>query len=135
MNPGSPNFSVKDHQDTLCVAERRHRLSQSFSGRAKRVRVPKYYNRHPHTPAQGINSNSMKKLSREELKHCNGQHGAPAYIGCNGKLYDVSCSWHWKECRHHALHMAGEDLTKFLSEAPHGADMLERVPEVGKLVD
>ena len=32
------------------------------------------------------------------------------------------------------MHSAGEDLTSSLDQAPHGEDLLERVPMVGTLV-
>lgn len=35
--------------------------------------------------------------------------------------------------RHQVLHTAGADLTASLDQAPHGADLLERVPVVGML--
>jgi len=35
--------------------------------------------------------------------------------------------------RHQVAHNAGEDLTDALEQAPHGADMLERLPMVGTL--
>jgi len=36
--------------------------------------------------------------------------------------------------RHQALHRAGEDLTDALGNAPHGEDLLERVPVIGKFI-
>lgn len=65
----------------------------------------------------------------------NGLDGKPAYIACRGKIYDVSMSWHWKGGKHQVLHEAGEDLTVALDKAPHGEDLLERVPVIGVLVE
>jgi predicted heme/steroid binding protein len=76
----------------------------------------------------------MRTLSREELAHCNGQNGAPAYIAYNGKVYDVSHSFLWQKGRHQVRHLAGVDYTGGLDQAPHGADLLERLPVVGRLV-
>jgi predicted heme/steroid binding protein len=75
----------------------------------------------------------MKRFSREELARYNGKDGAPAYIACKGKVYDVSASFLWQNGRHQVVHNAGEDLTDALEQAPHGADMLERLPVVGTL--
>lgn len=77
----------------------------------------------------------MRAFSREELARCNGQDGAPAYIAYEGKVYDVSHSFLWQKGRHQARHPAGVDYTGALAQAPHGADLLERVPLVGLLVD
>jgi len=77
----------------------------------------------------------MKRFSKEELARYNGKNGAPAYVAYKGKVYDVSASFIWRNGRHQVLHNAGEDLTDALEQAPHGADMLERLPMVGTLHD
>lgn len=76
----------------------------------------------------------MKKLNKQELSKYNGKDGAPAYIAYQGKIYDVSDSFLWKNGKHQVFHQAGEDLTEALKDAPHGSDMLERVPLIGILV-
>lgn len=74
----------------------------------------------------------MKEFTTEELKKFDGNNN-PAYIAYKGKVYDVADSWHWKNGKHHALHQAGKDLTKELEKAPHGKDLIEKFPVVGKL--
>ncbi|RKX84282.1 MAG: cytochrome B5, partial [Spirochaetes bacterium] len=37
--------------------------------------------------------------------------------------------------RHQVLHKAGKDLTEELKQAPHGKDLLKRVPVIGRLAD
>ena len=76
----------------------------------------------------------LKEFSREELSRFDGKEGRHAYIACKGKVYDVSNSFLWMGGRHQALHQAGEDLADLLDTAPHGEDLLERVPVVGKLI-
>jgi predicted heme/steroid binding protein len=76
----------------------------------------------------------MRIFTREELKRYDGK-GGPAYIAYSGKVYDVSQSFHWKKGKHHVTHRAGCDLTEALKKAPHSADMLEKFPTVGELVD
>jgi predicted heme/steroid binding protein len=49
------------------------------------------------------------------------------------KVYDVSQSFLWQGGRHLVLHTAGADLTSSLDQAPHGADLLERVRFIGIL--
>ena len=77
----------------------------------------------------------MRKLTPEELSRCNGKDGAPIYIAYKSKVYDVSRSFLWKQGRHQVLHAAVADLTGELDAAPHGADLLERFPVVGILID
>lgn len=72
-------------------------------------------------------------FSPHELACYNGQNGAPAYIAYRGVVYDVTASYHWRNGKHWVTHKAGADLTAELSQAPHTADMLKRVPVVGIL--
>ncbi len=76
---------------------------------------------------------AMRKLTRAQLALYNGKDGAPAYVAANGRVYDVSSSYHWRKGRHHALHSAGVDLTDRLMDAPHGSHLLDRVPVAGVL--
>ena len=55
------------------------------------------------------------------------------YIAYNGKVYDVSTSFLWKDGRHQAIHTAGTDLTEALKQAPHSEEVLKRFPIVGVL--
>jgi predicted heme/steroid binding protein len=77
----------------------------------------------------------VKNLTPEELARYDGLEGRPAYIAYRGKVYDVSDSFLWMGGRHQVLHDAGRDLTAALDEAPHGADLLDRVPVVGTVSD
>jgi predicted heme/steroid binding protein len=75
----------------------------------------------------------MKEFTLDELSKYNGQGDMPAYIAYKGKVYDVSNSFLWKGGKHQVLHDTGKDLTQALEEAPHGPDLLERVPVIGIL--
>jgi len=77
----------------------------------------------------------MRKLTQEELSRCDGKDGAPTYIAYKSKVYDVSRSFLWMQGRHQVVHTAGVDLTGELDSAPHGADLLERFPVVGIIID
>ncbi|HIH70844.1 MAG TPA: cytochrome B5, partial [Methanothermobacter thermautotrophicus] len=44
-------------------------------------------------------------------------------------------SFLWRDGRHQAGHSAGSDLTEDIKKAPHGAELLERFPVVGVLID
>jgi predicted heme/steroid binding protein len=73
------------------------------------------------------------RINRAELSQFNGKNGTRTYIAYQGRVYDVTGSFHWQNGKHWVTHYAGQDLTAELSEAPHGADMLGRFPIVGNL--
>ena len=77
----------------------------------------------------------MKEFTLDELRRCDGKDGRRALIAYNGKVYDVTDSFLWQEGRHQVLHAAGADLTDAMADAPHGDDLMARVPVVGVLVD
>lgn len=76
----------------------------------------------------------MKRFGRTELARYDGKNGGPAYIAYKGKVYDASNSFQWRNGRHQVLHSAGEDLTDSIDQAPHGEDLLERLPVIGILL-
>ena len=67
----------------------------------------------------------------EELKAYDGEHGEKILIAANGNVYDVTGSRMWNGGLHATRHKAGDDLTEYLKDAPHGANVLERVERVG----
>lgn len=73
----------------------------------------------------------MKKMQSEEVSRYNGKDGNPAYVVHKDKVYDVSASKLWKGGMHMRRHPAGRDLTHDIQAAPHGAEVLERYPQVG----
>jgi len=78
---------------------------------------------------------AKRVFTKAELGRYNGQNGTPAFVACEGKVYDVSRSFLWRNGRHQVLHTAGADLTEALAQAPHGANLLRRFPIVGDLVE
>lgn len=75
----------------------------------------------------------MKRFDEAELAQYDGKAGASAYIAYDGKVYDVSSSFLWRDGEHQVLHSAGINLTDDLKDAPHGEDLLEEFPVVGLL--
>lgn len=73
----------------------------------------------------------MQEFDRESLAQYNGRDGRPAYVACQGKVYDVSASRMWKAGEHMKRHAAGRDLTQDILAAPHGAEKLMDMPQVG----
>ncbi|MBI9084626.1 MAG: CopD family protein [Desulfobacterales bacterium] len=63
-----------------------------------------------------------------------GIDGRPAHIAHDGRVYDVSASGRWTAGRHFGKHQAGNNLTDALAGAPHGAEVLEKIPCLGPLV-
>ena len=76
----------------------------------------------------------MKTFTSDELSKYDGSHGI-TYIGYQGKVYDVSKSYHWRTGRHQVMHHGGHDLSDVLQRAPHGFDLLQKFPVVGDLVN
>ncbi len=65
-------------------------------------------------------------MKRKDIKKFNGQNGQPAYIIYKNKVYDVTNSRFWKNGTHMSRHKAGEDMTDFISLAPHKDELLKR---------
>ncbi len=76
----------------------------------------------------------MIELTPEELAGYDGTAGSKAYVAYAGYVYDVTASFLWQGGRHQALHRAGRDLTGEIEAAPHGPELLLRVPRIGRLV-
>jgi len=72
-------------------------------------------------------------MSDDELSRCDGREGRPALFAYDGQVYDVGGSRFWKQGGHMGRHQAGNNLTDILSQAPHGAEMMARLPIVGRL--
>ena len=74
----------------------------------------------------------MRLFTQEELAQFDGSKGNPSYAAYNGKVYDVSKGPNWAGGAHYQ-HVAGEDLTESMQDAPHGDDVMEGYPVVGEL--
>jgi predicted heme/steroid binding protein len=81
-------------------------------------------------------ADSKRRFTRAELALYNGRDPSlPVLIAYKGKVYDVTRSYPWAGGVHWARLYAGEDQTGKLIAAPHGEEMLQRVPCVGLLED
>ena len=74
-----------------------------------------------------------KKITPADLAAADGTQGHPAHVAYEGRVFDVGVSDLWAGGQHMGLHQAGADLTAELSDAPHGPEVLERVPQVAVL--
>jgi len=77
----------------------------------------------------------MKDYTPQDLAERNGKQGKPVLVAVDGNVYDVSASKRWMHGNHMKRHEAGQDLTAEIEGAPHGLEVLERVPRVGKYVE
>jgi len=73
-------------------------------------------------------------MNAEELARCDGKEGRPALFAHDGVIYDAAASRLWKQGIHMGRHQAGSDLSDVLAQAPHGAELMARLPAVGRLV-
>ena len=73
----------------------------------------------------------IKEYTLEELAKYNGKNGK-TYVAYQGKVYDVSNSYLWKDGIHKG-HYAGKDLTEELNKSPHGPKIIKGFPVVGTL--
>ncbi len=80
--------------------------------------------------------NETRVFSLKELEQFDGKDGRPAYVGLDGKVYDLTGSSFWEDGAHESCPdgFAGQDLTDLMDEAPpdHRAEM-EGFPIVGTL--
>ncbi|MBN2232606.1 MAG: hypothetical protein JW781_07290 [Deltaproteobacteria bacterium] len=60
-----------------------------------------------------------------------GSDGGAAHFVYEGTVYDAGGSRLWPEGVHMRRHRAGTDLTAALADAPHGAEVLDRLPQIG----
>jgi len=72
-------------------------------------------------------------ITPETLSAFDGREGHRAIVAVDGKLYDVTESKLWRDGVHMRKHQAGRDLTEALKGAPHGPEVMERVPMIGTL--
>jgi predicted heme/steroid binding protein len=75
----------------------------------------------------------VREFAPDELAQYNGKHGATIYVAYGGQVYDVSRSYFWQNGRHQVEHRAGADLTGENVQAPHGPELIEKFPIVGRL--
>jgi predicted heme/steroid binding protein len=74
-----------------------------------------------------------RQFTIAELSQYDGKEGRPAYVAFKGKVYDATNSRLWKSGKHGAIHLAGADLTEAFAKAPHGEEVLARLPILGYL--
>jgi predicted heme/steroid binding protein/uncharacterized membrane protein len=75
----------------------------------------------------------METFDPQKLAEQNGREGKKSYVAVDGKVYDVTDSKRWKNGKHMLRHNAGADLTTEIKAAPHGAEVFERVTQIGAL--
>lgn len=76
---------------------------------------------------------SNKEFTLDELKKYDGKNGNKAYVAVDKVVYDVTDVGAWKNGEHKNGITAGVDLSEEINKSPHGKDVLEDLPVVGKL--
>lgn len=71
-------------------------------------------------------------LTADELAQHDGLEGRSAYAAVDGIVYDVTESPLWADGAHFGL-QAGSDVSEALSQSPHGAGVLDKLPIIGRL--
>ncbi|MFL0266720.1 cytochrome b5 domain-containing protein [Candidatus Clostridium radicumherbarum] len=79
------------------------------------------------------NTSVNKEFTLAELSKYDGQNGNPAYVAVDGVIYDVTNAKGWRNGQHVGGVTAGKDLSKEIEQSPHGKDVLQGLPVVGKL--
>jgi predicted heme/steroid binding protein len=75
----------------------------------------------------------LKEISRTSLALRNGRDKEEIWVAYNGLVYDVSSSRLWKKGQHYE-HLAGQDLSAEMIDAPHTETVFSKFEIVGKLV-
>lgn len=74
----------------------------------------------------------MKKFTEEELQEFDGSEpGKPIYFAYEGKVYDATESPLFTDGMHFE-HPSGCDLTDYMEDAPHGAEVMGHCPIIGE---
>jgi predicted heme/steroid binding protein len=81
---------------------------------------------------QADSSDSLKKMTVEELAKFNGKDGASAYVAINDTIYDVTGVKSWRGGKHNGNN-AGMDLSAKIKRSPHGTSVLKKLKVVGVL--
>ena len=89
----------------------------------------------PRLKSRHVDVDPQKRdMTTEELSSFTGKDGSPAYFAYRGTIHDASGSKLWRKGLHVGKHQAGFDLTDVLMLAPHGEDLILRLPVVGKVL-
>ncbi|MBA1434621.1 cytochrome b5 domain-containing protein [Bombilactobacillus bombi] len=75
-----------------------------------------------------------KTFTKAQLSQYNGQDKPEKYVAIDGIVYDLTNVKAWAGDNHHS-HVAGNDFSNEILQAPHKKTVLEKLPVVGKLVD
>lgn len=80
-------------------------------------------------------ADQLIQFTLDDLAKYDGKNGQDAYVAIDGKVYDVTGDRKWRDGNHYEGMEAGKDLSEFIAQAPHGADILKGYTVIGKLVN
>jgi arsenite oxidase small subunit len=76
--------------------------------------------------------NIKRNFTQKDIEPFDGKAGHPFYVVFKGKVYDLSNSGLWIQGTHMGIHTRNENLAETIKGAPHGEEMLERFPIIGR---
>jgi predicted heme/steroid binding protein len=85
------------------------------------------------SPSRAVLGSATHEINTDTLASFSGMDGNRAIVAVEGVLYDVTDSRLWRLGSHVKQHQAGQDLTAALRGAPHGPEVLSRMPMIGEL--
>jgi len=68
----------------------------------------------------------------EELRMHDGLK-LPPWVAVGGVVYDVSKSFQWIHGKHQELHWSGLEQGTHMKDAPHGMEVFDKFPKIGRL--
>lgn len=84
--------------------------------------------------AQSTETTNLSSFTKDDLANYNGKNGNKAYVAYKNVVYDVTNNKQWVNGQHNG-HNAGSDLTKAISDSPHGDKVFKDLPVVGEYVN
>jgi len=80
-----------------------------------------------------VTNNNLPDIPERVLALKNGRDAPEIWVAYRGIVFDVGKSRLWLNGTHYE-HWAGQDLTEELRDAPHGDDVFDRFPIVGRFI-
>lgn len=75
----------------------------------------------------------LPEYTKSQLAHRNGQDKEEIWCAYKGLIYELNRSKLWRDGKHYE-HMAGQDLTAEMGDAPHLENVFDKWDPIGKLI-
>ena len=74
--------------------------------------------------SSAVFASALPHMNAKELAKHNGKNGQQSYVALNGFVYNVSDIPEWKNGKHYKGMVAGTDVTPYIKQSPHGAEIV-----------